>query len=86
MSRPTSPTAVDTAQGRSWTWKTWRGLEDDPVEEEVELEWLTEVEHWKVRRRYDRAGWTPAQIVTDLADPETWDHADQLAREYAERG
>ena len=84
MSRPTSPQYVETGQGWSWTWKTWTGL-DNSVEHEVELEWLREVEQWKVRRRYDRAGWTDALVVPDLADPESFEHADMLAREYSER-
>lgn len=86
MSRPTSPQFVETpAQNWSWTWKGWDGIEPFQVEVEIELEWLRNDERWQVRRRYDRAGWTDALPVTDLADPESFDHADQLAREYADR-
>lgn len=85
MSRPPSPQFVETNQGWSWTWKTWTGIDSHRVEHEVELEWLREVESWKVRRRYDRAGWTDPLVVADLAEPESFDHADQLAREYAAR-
>lgn len=55
------------------------------VEHEVELEWLTNDERWQVRSRYDRAGWTDVLVVHDLDDPESFDHADNLARDYAAR-
>jgi hypothetical protein len=55
------------------------------VEHEFELEWLRNDEAWQVRSRYDRAGWTDPLTVHDLDDPESFDHADNLARDYAAR-
>jgi hypothetical protein len=89
VSRPLAPQYVATAQGHSWTWKEPRGL-PDPVTGhqcwiEVELEWQTEREIWQRRTRVDRAGWSPALLVP-LDDPETFDHADTIARTYADKG
>jgi hypothetical protein len=83
VSRPTTPQYVETQQGWSWTWRTREGI-DDQVELEVELEWQLEREMWQRRTRIDRAGWSPALRV-DLDEPETFDHADSIARRYADR-
>lgn len=86
MTRPPSPQFVETDQGDwSWTWRTTEGIEPFTVEHEIELEWLRAVERWQVRSRYDRAGWTDPLPVTDLDDPESQQHADELAREFAFR-
>lgn len=95
MSRPPSPQFVETRQGWSWTWKTPEGIPDTvtghQVMREVELEWLRNDEAWRIRSRVDKGGWCPAREVGDdeweepLDEPESWDHADALARRYADR-
>jgi hypothetical protein len=95
VSRPPTPQfedRQDTGGGWAWTWKTWEGIEPHQVQHEVELVWHDE--QWKVSSRYShlsdgprkrKGGWGPAQLVDSLDEPESQQHADELAREYAFR-
>lgn len=96
MTRPPSPQFVATGQGWSWKWKTPEGLPDPVtgvvVKREVELEWQEEsTQLWKVRSRIAGAGWGEPRVVgadpweEPLDAPETYEHAERLAHDYANR-
>lgn len=91
MSGATRPQAVGTeSDAWLWQWRTFEGL-DGVVEHEHELEWLRTERRWQVRSSYDRAGWSPVRTVgadlweQPLADPDSYEHAERLAHEYADR-
>ncbi len=91
MSRPPTPQFKDREDGGwEWEWKIEEGI-DGQVRHEVKLVWRDE--KWLASSRYSeyvngrwtRGGWGPDLLITDLDDPESFDHADNLARDYAAR-
>jgi hypothetical protein len=85
VSGATRPQAVGTqSDAWLWQWRTFEGL-GGAVEHEFELEWLRTERRWQVRSSYDRAGWCTPLAVTTLDDPDSYEHAERLAHEYADR-
>jgi len=87
VSRPTQPQAVGTeSDAWLWQWRSFEGLHG-AVEHEHELEWLRTERRWQERSSYERAGWAALRVLRadELDEPDSYQHAEQLAHEYANR-